>query len=283
MFPCLLPSFPQSYKIDGIKPTLHRVGLEGCDEVTEADPAGSNRWDSNQRCLTPELFASQLPASPRAGSLHLWLRVSASTISSGERTRGETMGGRGWESTLKLALHLECSLPGLWVTMKMLVGDIIQIRKDYPHLVDRTTVVARKLGFPEIIMPGSPSPGRGWGWPSCCDPFSFSTASSFLFYCFPLFLSLKVTAENNCISKMHLYNKHKHVSIYTCTSPHKWNHTLYTFCPITWYTLHSVLWLTYHLIIYHGHPLYFRRNNFTLSRGKYGHSLKLLSYFFLQK
>uniref|UniRef100_H3BDM0 Dedicator of cytokinesis 2 n=1 Tax=Latimeria chalumnae TaxID=7897 RepID=H3BDM0_LATCH len=43
---------------------------------------------------------------------------------------------------------------GLWVTMKMLIGDIIQIRKDYPHLVDRTTVVARKLGFPEIIMPG---------------------------------------------------------------------------------------------------------------------------------
>ncbi|MBN3277632.1 DOCK2 protein, partial [Polyodon spathula] len=43
---------------------------------------------------------------------------------------------------------------GLWVTMKPLVGDIVQIRKDYPHLVDRTTVVARKLGFPEIIMPG---------------------------------------------------------------------------------------------------------------------------------
>ncbi|XP_028573324.2 dedicator of cytokinesis protein 2 isoform X2 [Podarcis muralis] len=43
---------------------------------------------------------------------------------------------------------------GLWVTMKMLVGDTTQIRKDYPHLVDRTTVVARKLGFPEIIMPG---------------------------------------------------------------------------------------------------------------------------------
>ena len=62
---------------------------------------------------------------------------------------------------MKLALHFECSLPGLWVTMKMLVGDIIQIRKDYPHLVDRTTVVARKLGFPEIIRPGSPPPGRG--------------------------------------------------------------------------------------------------------------------------
>lgn len=45
-------------------------------------------------------------------------------------------------------------LIGLWVTVKMLVGDVIQTRKDYPHLVDRTTVVARKLGFPEIIMPG---------------------------------------------------------------------------------------------------------------------------------
>uniref|UniRef100_A0A8C7XUG5 Dedicator of cytokinesis 2 n=1 Tax=Oryzias sinensis TaxID=183150 RepID=A0A8C7XUG5_9TELE len=44
--------------------------------------------------------------------------------------------------------------PGLWVTMKPLVGDIVQIRKEYPHLVDRSTVVARKLGFPEIIMPG---------------------------------------------------------------------------------------------------------------------------------
>ncbi|KAK2524940.1 Dock2 [Columba guinea] len=43
---------------------------------------------------------------------------------------------------------------GVWVTVKMLVGDVIQTRKDYPHLVDRTTVVARKLGFPEIIMPG---------------------------------------------------------------------------------------------------------------------------------
>lgn len=38
--------------------------------------------------------------------------------------------------------------------MKALVGDVVQIRKEYPHLVDRSTVVARKLGFPEIIMPG---------------------------------------------------------------------------------------------------------------------------------
>ncbi|XP_034292338.1 dedicator of cytokinesis protein 1 isoform X3 [Pantherophis guttatus] len=43
---------------------------------------------------------------------------------------------------------------GLWVTLKLLPGDIHQIRKEFPHLVDRTTAVARKMGFPEIIMPG---------------------------------------------------------------------------------------------------------------------------------
>ncbi|XP_043912113.1 dedicator of cytokinesis protein 1 [Protopterus annectens] len=43
---------------------------------------------------------------------------------------------------------------GLWVTLKRLPGDVTQIRKDFPHLVDRTTAVARKMGFPEIIMPG---------------------------------------------------------------------------------------------------------------------------------
>ena len=46
------------------------------------------------------------------------------------------------------------ALPGLWVTLKLLPGDIHQIRKEFPHLVDRTTAVARKTGFPEIIMPG---------------------------------------------------------------------------------------------------------------------------------
>ncbi|NXW51452.1 DOCK1 protein, partial [Nyctiprogne leucopyga] len=43
---------------------------------------------------------------------------------------------------------------GVWVSLKMLWGDLSQVRKDHPHLVDRSTVVARKLGFPEVIMPG---------------------------------------------------------------------------------------------------------------------------------
>lgn len=40
------------------------------------------------------------------------------------------------------------------MTLKLLPGDVHQIRKEFPHLVDRTTAVARKTGFPEIIMPG---------------------------------------------------------------------------------------------------------------------------------
>lgn len=142
----------------GPKPTLRRLGLEGCDEVTEAAPARSNGWDSNQRCLTPELLASHLLASPGAGPLRGGYLFCFHSLPSGEN-EGRDHGRERLGGPLKLALHFECSLCASGVTMKMLVGDIIQIRKDYPHLVDRTTVVARKLGFPEIIMPGSPSPG----------------------------------------------------------------------------------------------------------------------------
>ncbi|XP_075881740.1 dedicator of cytokinesis protein 5 [Nelusetta ayraudi] len=43
---------------------------------------------------------------------------------------------------------------GLFVTLKLLPGDLAQVRKDYPHFVDRSTAVVRKMGFPEIILPG---------------------------------------------------------------------------------------------------------------------------------
>uniref|UniRef100_H3AEM8 C2 DOCK-type domain-containing protein n=1 Tax=Latimeria chalumnae TaxID=7897 RepID=H3AEM8_LATCH len=55
---------------------------------------------------------------------------------------------------LTLGLRRPFGVSGLWVSMKMLSGDLKQIWKDHPHLVDRATVVARKIGFPEIIMPG---------------------------------------------------------------------------------------------------------------------------------
>ncbi|XP_036078774.1 dedicator of cytokinesis protein 1 isoform X3 [Rousettus aegyptiacus] len=55
---------------------------------------------------------------------------------------------------LTSGLRRPFGVAGLWVTLKLLPGDIHQIRKEFPHLVDRTTAVARKTGFPEIIMPG---------------------------------------------------------------------------------------------------------------------------------
>uniref|UniRef100_A0A8C3BRU0 Dedicator of cytokinesis 5 n=1 Tax=Cairina moschata TaxID=8855 RepID=A0A8C3BRU0_CAIMO len=44
--------------------------------------------------------------------------------------------------------------PSLWVSLKLLPGDLAQVQKDFSHLVDRSTAVARKMGFPEIILPG---------------------------------------------------------------------------------------------------------------------------------
>ncbi|KAJ8285850.1 hypothetical protein GJAV_G00031660 [Gymnothorax javanicus] len=44
---------------------------------------------------------------------------------------------------------------GLFVTLKLLPGDLAQVQKDYPHFVDRSTAIVRKMGFPEIILPGN--------------------------------------------------------------------------------------------------------------------------------
>ncbi|XP_071948204.1 dedicator of cytokinesis protein 1-like isoform X2 [Antedon mediterranea] len=43
---------------------------------------------------------------------------------------------------------------GLWISLKMLQGDFKQVIKEYPHLVNEKTAIARKMGFPEVIMPG---------------------------------------------------------------------------------------------------------------------------------
>lgn len=49
------------------------------------------------------------------------------------------------------------------MSLKMLWGDLSQVRRDHPHLVDRSTAVARKLGYPEVIMPGKCWGGQSWG------------------------------------------------------------------------------------------------------------------------
>lgn len=40
------------------------------------------------------------------------------------------------------------------MTLKLLPGDLTQVRKDFPHFVDRSTAIVGKMGFPEIILPG---------------------------------------------------------------------------------------------------------------------------------
>uniref|UniRef100_A0A663MEE6 Dedicator of cytokinesis 5 n=1 Tax=Athene cunicularia TaxID=194338 RepID=A0A663MEE6_ATHCN len=53
-----------------------------------------------------------------------------------------------------IPFHATFLFLGLWVSLKLLPGDLAQVQKDFSHLVDRSTAVARKMGFPEIILPG---------------------------------------------------------------------------------------------------------------------------------
>ncbi|XP_055899924.1 dedicator of cytokinesis protein 1-like isoform X3 [Biomphalaria glabrata] len=43
---------------------------------------------------------------------------------------------------------------GFWVSLKVLHGDMKQVKENYPHLVQPGTAIARKMGFPDVIMPG---------------------------------------------------------------------------------------------------------------------------------
>lgn len=38
--------------------------------------------------------------------------------------------------------------------MKLLHGDLKQVREENPHLVLGNVSIARKMGFPEVILPG---------------------------------------------------------------------------------------------------------------------------------
>lgn len=44
---------------------------------------------------------------------------------------------------------------GLWVSLRLLHGDLKQVSEEHPALVQVSQVaISRKLGFPEIILPG---------------------------------------------------------------------------------------------------------------------------------
>ncbi|XP_037295872.1 dedicator of cytokinesis protein 1 isoform X3 [Manduca sexta] len=51
---------------------------------------------------------------------------------------------------LKDAKHSQ----GLWVSLQLVEGDLKQIREENPHIVVGNTAIARKMGFPEVILPG---------------------------------------------------------------------------------------------------------------------------------
>lgn len=42
----------------------------------------------------------------------------------------------------------------LFVSWKLLHGDVKQVREENPHLVLGNVSIARKMGFPEVILPG---------------------------------------------------------------------------------------------------------------------------------
>ncbi|XP_034937564.1 dedicator of cytokinesis protein 1 isoform X2 [Chelonus insularis] len=43
---------------------------------------------------------------------------------------------------------------GLWASLKLLRGDTKQVREEFPHLVLGNVAISRKMGFPEVILPG---------------------------------------------------------------------------------------------------------------------------------
>ncbi|XP_074643938.1 dedicator of cytokinesis protein 1-like [Tubulanus polymorphus] len=43
---------------------------------------------------------------------------------------------------------------GLWISALRLPGDLEQVKEEQPHLIIGSTVISRKLGFPEVILPG---------------------------------------------------------------------------------------------------------------------------------
>ncbi|CAH1397385.1 unnamed protein product [Nezara viridula] len=56
--------------------------------------------------------------------------------------------------TIKDLTHKDHKGYGLSVRLKMLHGDLKQVREENPHLILGQVSVARKMGFPEVILPG---------------------------------------------------------------------------------------------------------------------------------
>lgn len=44
--------------------------------------------------------------------------------------------------------------PGLIISLQLLRGDMEQVRRENPLIFSRGVAITRKLGFPDVIMPG---------------------------------------------------------------------------------------------------------------------------------
>ena len=52
---------------------------------------------------------------------------------------------------------------GLIISLQLLRGDMEQIRRENPLIFNRGLAITRKLGFPDVIMPGRQNLlGLGW-------------------------------------------------------------------------------------------------------------------------
>lgn len=259
MFPCSVSSFPRSCEIDGIKPTLQSLGLEGCNDLTEADPARSNLWDLSWRCLALEPLCILPCILPRG-----WVTASVAACLCFHGLLQRETKGRD-DGRVRLREHLEVdSSP--WAFPSRPLGDH-EDACGWHHSDPQglpTPGGQDHRGGQEAGLPGDhharfsfPLGGAGGGLASVIHFLFKKSTTSFL-----LLFSISLSEGNHWKqllyiqkSSMHSHNKHKHINIHTCThAPTNGSHTLYT---ITYYTLHSVLQLTSHLIIYHGHPFHF--------------------------
>ncbi len=51
---------------------------------------------------------------------------------------------------------------GLIISLQLLRGDMEQVRREHPMIFNRGVAITRKLGFPDVIMPGKSHESPGW-------------------------------------------------------------------------------------------------------------------------
>lgn len=61
-----------------------------------------------------------------------------------------------------LSTLTQLSSAGLIISLQLLRGDVDQVRRENPLLFSRGVAISRKLGFPDVIMPGETRGHMTW-------------------------------------------------------------------------------------------------------------------------